>query len=123
MIEKIVGLENIDLLGLSAEKCEYVVMGGAACIAHGMNVVNEDVDVLVKPHLVVPSTFGNLDLGTGIFTCGLTPEIIFNESVIIEGYRFMGLRTLYQFYQMLWLVTGKTKYIPKMLWLLEQIHF
>lgn len=122
MIEKIIGLNNIDLLGLSTEKMDYVIMGGAACIAHGMDITNEDVDLLVKPEVVIYHSFGNLDIGTGCFACGLTSDFIFETSVVIGGYRFMGLRTLYQFYQMLFLISGKEKYIPKMLWLSKKLY-
>ncbi len=54
---------TLDLLRrLSAEKVEYVLVGGMAAIAHGSSTVTEDVDVCIRFDLeTLPSLFRALD--------------------------------------------------------------
>lgn len=113
----IVGLELIDELGLSADS--YVILGSAAAIAHGMPGQNNDLDILVRNPIGIKN-HGILDIGNGLFDGSLDKESIFQDSVLIEGYRYMGMRTLLEFYRTLSELTQKEKHISTFQWILER---
>ena len=114
----VVGLEFIDQLQLSSDS--YVILGSAAAIAHGMNKINGDLDILVKEPIGIES-LGILDIGTGLFDGNLSKEEIFHDSILIDGYRYMGLASLLEFYRVLSAKTGKQKHIDTFEWVLEHI--
>lgn len=113
----IVGLELIDQLGLTED--DYVILGSAAAIAHGMDKTNLDLDILVKNPIGITS-FGILDIGDGTFQGNLNKAYIFNDSIIIGGYRYMGINSLCEFYRALAEQTGKEKHIATYEWVCQQ---
>lgn len=112
------GLELIDQLKLSADS--YVILGSAAAIAHGMPKSNNDLDILVQNPIGVESV-GILDIGTGLFDGNLSKEAIFADSCLIDGYRFMGLASLLEFYRTLSVKTGKQKHLDTLQWVQERV--
>lgn len=112
------GLELIDQLQLSADS--YVILGSAAAIAHGFEKTNGDLDVLVREPIGIES-LGILDIGTGLFDGNLSKEAIFEDSVLIDGYRYMGLASLCEFYRTLSEKTGKEKHIQTYRWVRERL--
>jgi hypothetical protein len=116
----VIGLELIDQLGLSED--DYVILGSAAAIAHGMDKTNSDLDILVKESIGVIS-FGILDIGDGKFDGNLSKEYIFSDSVIIDGYRYMGINSLCEFYRTLSEQTGEEKHVETYAWVRSKQAF
>lgn len=112
------GLELINQLQLSADS--YVILGSAAAIAHGMSKTNGDLDILVREPIGINS-LGILDIGTGLFDGNLSKEAIFEDSCLIDGYRYMGLSSLCEFYRTLSEKTGKEKHISTYQWVLGKL--
>ena len=115
----VIGLELIDQLQLSSDS--YVILGSAAAIAHGMEKVNGDLDILVIESIGIES-LGILDIGTSLFDGNLSKEEIFLDSIIIDGYRYMGLVSLCEFYRVLSEKTGKEKHIMTYQWVLAKLN-
>lgn len=114
----VIGLELIDQLKLSSDS--YVILGSAAAIVHGMDKVNGDLDILVKEPIGINS-IGILDIGTGLFDGNLSKEYIFSDSIVIDGYRYMGISSLCEFYRVLSEKTGKEKHVLTYQWVLNKL--
>ena len=113
----IVGLEELDKLNLRND--QYVIIGSAATIAHGRNTTNVDLDVLLIG-VKRKSECDFLDIGNGKFEC-LSKSDIMYDSVVIDGYRYMGLKSLYLFYKELYNKTKTFKHATTLIWIKYQL--
>lgn len=97
----------------------YVILGSASAMAHGYETINSDLDVVVRGGSALQSQEG-LDVGYAVAVEGLSVDDIFEDSIVVNGYRFMGLSTLTKFYRYLAANSGKKKHQEIYAWLQEK---
>jgi len=110
----ILGLNDIDSLKLNIN--DYVIIGSAAAIAHGMPKTNSDLDVVIRDGISAYPV-GILDICDHVLNGKISKTEIFRTSVVMAGYRYMGLLTLFKFYQILSQQTEKEKHVFAFHWL------
>lgn len=128
-------LSELDALGLSNN--DYVILGSAAAIAHGLNRKNDDIDLFITPEAfkkiekkltpvqkagttMYKDASGKLDINfsTDVFKDNLGK--LFAESEIIGEHRYLTLSGLYDFYKWLFETYKQEKHRLTLYWL-EQL--
>lgn len=135
-IDKIKHLKNVDNLELPLS--DYVIGASAACVLHGMPVENADIDICVSPKQFEISKMkmmsgpqdgvhdANLTDATGTVDLATTNEWFdfteqYENSVVVDGYRFVSLEGLFLFYQRLYPISGKEKHLVRLNWIKQEL--
>ena len=136
-IENVRYLDKLDALGLTTD--DYIISASAAAVLYGMPITNEDIDICITQdaftHIkskLIPGKkdgihddmwtdiSGKLDINVDSDDRFFNFSKYFNQSVVINGYRFLSWDGLKQFYTELYNLHHAEKYKIRLDWMTEQ---